>query len=310
MYDDELDASFKARLQQVFTSELNLVGLNEALGGFVDQVAEDLVPDELPDVQAEDLAAVLARIWRFARSGDLTATRVQLSGARGFGGRDLELDALAIAQADVPFLVDSVMGALAADGFAVKAMFHPVLELDSGGGRQSMILVLLAPVGEDRRTALLEEIGRTLHDVHAAVADVSELRALAERTADELAGSRASFEPYGAQEYVGFLRWLTADRFVFLGARTYDYPRTPDGGYAAEEPVFTPEGSLGLLRDQSLAVLRRASEPAILTSQLGRYLEDSPPVVIAKSTLRSRVRRPRLRGRGSPLRRPVHRGGL
>ena len=127
--------------------------------------------------------------------------------------------------------------------------------------------------------------------MHPAVGAFSALRERAARAAGELAGARAPFGAYGAQEYVEFLQWLMAERFVFLGARTYEYPRTSAGDYAPEEPVFTPEESLGLLRDQSLAVLRRASEPAMLTSQLSRYLEDAPPVVVAKSTLSSRVHR-------------------
>ena len=39
--------------------------------------------------------------------------------------------------------------------------------------------------------------------------------------------------------------------------------RTPGGGYAAEEPLYEPEGSLGVLRDPSRTVLRRGSEPAV-----------------------------------------------
>ena len=295
MYDDEMDVSLRAGLRQAFTSELGAAALDDSQEGFIGQVAEDISPEELAGVEVEGLAALLARFWRFATAGELSLPRVQLSPAQGADGRALGLDALAIAQPDAPFLVDSVMGALAAGGYDVRAMFHPVVRLAAGEpagvADQSLILVLLAPVGEDRRADLLDEVARTLHDVHLAVADGPALRRLAERTAEELAGSKAPFGAYGAQEYVDFLGWFTADRFVFLGARTYDYPRTREGDYAAEEPVFTPESSLGLLRDQSLAVLRRASEPAMLTSELARYLEESPPVTVAKSTLRSRVHR-------------------
>src|SRR5439155_282554 len=75
------------------------------------------------------------------------------------------------------------------------------------------------------------------------------------------------------------------------GVRSYDYPRTPDGGYAAEEPLYEPEGSLGVLRDPARTVLRRGSEPAVLSAALRRRLETAEPVVVAKSNLRSRVHR-------------------
>ncbi len=292
MYDDEVDGSSNAALRQAFAQELGSEGLDGLQQRFVDQVAADVTADDLPDVAPHDLAAVLARFWRFAAQDQASAYRLRLSTALGADGRDLGLEVLEIAQQDAPFLVDSVMGALAAGGYDVRAMFHPVVGSAAGAGPgQSLILVMLAPVGEDRRSALTEEIGRTLHDVHAAVGDFAALRALAEQTADALAVARAPFGLYGASEYVEFMRWLSADRFVFLGARIYEYPRTAQGDYAAEEPVFTPEDSLGVLRDHGLAVLRRASEPALLASELSAYLDEAPPVMVAKSTLRSRVHR-------------------
>ena len=289
MYDDEIGVSSKAELRQVFTRQLGVESLDETQARFISQIADDLTVDELPAVSASDLAGLLARFWRFAADQDRSAVRVQLSHALGEEARDLALEVLEIVQPDAPFLVDSVMGALSAGGYDVRAMFHPVVPI--AGGERSLILVVLGPVGEDRRADLLEEIGRTLSDVHDAVADFPALRAMADRAAQDLATSAAPFGAYGAQEYVDFLHWLSAERFVFLGARVYEYPRTADGGYAAEEPVYTAEQSLGVLRDQSRPVLRRASEPAILTSELSRHLEESPPVTVAKSALRSRVHR-------------------
>ena len=224
MYDDEIDISSRVALKQSFTKALGVEALDVAQARFVAQVADDLSVDELPAVGAEDLASLLAGFWRFALQGDPAAPRLQLRHAVGASGRDLDLEVLQIVQPDAPFLVDSVMGALAATGQDVRAMFHPVVRLADGGGEQSLILVVLGPVGEDRRAALLEEIERTLHDVHESVRDFPALAALAERTACELAASRAPFGAYGAQEYVDFLRWLTAERFVFLGARIYEYP--------------------------------------------------------------------------------------
>ena len=294
MYDDEADVLSKAELRQAFASALGAQALCSHHERFVDQVAEDVLAHELPGLSVEDLAQLLMHLWCFAEDA-APAPCIQLTSALGVNGRDLKLERLEIAQPDAPFLVDSVMGVLAEGGYDVRAMFHPVVHVAptsiEGDAEQSLILVMLTPVGEDRRTALLEEVGRTLRDVHAAVDDFSALRALATQAMRELAVAPAPFNTYGAKEYVDFLQWLTAERFVLLGARIYEYPLTADGDYAAEEPVFTPEASLGLLRDQGLSVLRRASEPALLASQLGRYMHDGAPVTVAKSSLRSRVHR-------------------
>ena len=188
MYDDEIDISSKAELRQVFTQRLGGGTLDEAQSRFIAQIADDL-------------AALLARFWRFATQADGPEVRFQLTGALGADGRELELEVLEIVQPDTPFLVDSVMGALAAGGYDVRAMFHPVVAMAEAAApvspapasERSLILVVLGPVGEDRRAALLEEIGRTLRDVHAAVADFPALRAMADRAAADLAASAAPF---------------------------------------------------------------------------------------------------------------------
>ena len=274
--------------------------LTQAARDFAVQVAQDLRADELAGVTHQDLAELLAGFWKFAETRTPGAA-IRLQPAYGADARDLKFDLLQIVQDDAPFLVDSVMAELAESGFTIAAMVHPVVwvardgvgrRTDEGQTREeSMILVVLAPVGEDRRAALLEGVAATLADVRAAVDDFPAMAELMRRTARELAVSHAPSEPYGMAEYQAFLSWLNADRFVFLGARTYAYPRTPDGGYAAEEPVFRAEDSLGVLRDGRRTVLRRQNEPAVLASELSAYLEHAAPLVVAKSNLRSRVHR-------------------
>jgi glutamate dehydrogenase len=259
-----------------------------ARSGFIEGVLTDFHPEELPGISAADLAEVLAGFWDFAAplGGDEPVAR--LVRARGEGGTDLKADLLEIVQADAPFLVDSVMGEIGEAGAEVLAMFHPVIE--EGGRRRSMIQVWLAPVGEERQDRLVENVLGALADVRAAVSDFPEMAAVMSRAITDL-GRVALVDPQVLEEDVEFLRWLDAGHFVYLGARTYEYPRTPDGGYAAEEPLFQSEASLGVLRDPTRSVLRRANEPAVLSANLRRRLDTAEPVVVAKSNLRSRVHR-------------------
>jgi glutamate dehydrogenase len=259
------------------------------LRSFAEQVAADWRTDELPGTEPEELAQALAEFWRFGEAYAGTEPVFRLSPAKGRAGRPLGLDLLAIVQEDRPFLVDSVMGEIAEANLDVRAMFHPVVSL--GGRDISMILVVLAPVGPDRAEAVIDGLRVALADVRMAVEDFPAMSALLRRSAAELAQAPAPAGPYGLQEYLAFLDWLTPDRFILLGARTYEYPRTPDGAYAAEEPLFRPEDGLGVLRDPARSVLRRASEPALLTSALKSYLENAEPLVVAKSNLLSRVHR-------------------
>lgn len=275
-------------LSLAFGAALGQGTLTAAQAQFAAQVQEDWSAEELPGFDPADVAHALTEFWTFGETAtDPLSIRVRP--ARRADGTDLKSDLLEIVQPDRPFLVDSIMGAVAEHGFSVRAMFHPVI--DTPAGRRSMIQVYLAPVGEDREAALVEAVRDALADVQLAVDDFDAMKALMRRTIAELRASTAPIPEGERDEGLAFLDWLEGDRFVFLGARVYEYPRTAEGGYAAEEPLYQPEGSLGVLRDQTLTVLRRGSEPAILSPQVRDHLLLGAPLVVAKSNLRSKVHR-------------------
>jgi len=266
---------------------VSVEALTPAARGFVTQAQDDWSAEELPGLDVADVARALADFWRFGESAkDVSQPAIRV---RRTEGGETPSDLLEIVQADRPFLVDSIMGEVTEAGFSVRAMFHPVA--DCGGVRRSMIQIWLAPVGEDREAALLESVREALSDVGLAVQDFEAMRALMRRTIAELKGATTPVSTEEKSEDLDFLDWLESDHFVFLGARVYEYPRTADGGYAAEEPLYQPEGSLGVLRDQARTVLRRGSEPAILSAQIRSHIEIGDPIVVAKSNLRSRVHR-------------------
>jgi len=266
--------------------------LPEAARAFVLQAQEDWAEDELPGLSEPDVGAALAEFWAFGAARDgATDPAIRIRRAPGRAGH-APTDLLEIVQPDAPFLVDSVMAAIAELGFSVRAMFHPVVACAAGA--RSMIQVYLEPVGEDRAPALVASVAEALADVRRAVGDFAAMRALLHRTMTELQAAPVAIAPEARAEFLALLRWLEADRFIFLGAREYTYPRTADGGYAAEEPDFDGRhgpGGLGVLRDPQLVVLRRSNEPAVLSDHVRRLLEVGDPVIVAKSNLRSRVHR-------------------
>ena len=287
------------------SSEVYQAAVDGALGpdaatlpgsGFAAQICADLGDDEKALLSPSELAAAAADFWGFARQRTGDGPQVRLEELKA----GAELQALEVVQDDRPFLVDSVMGEVAESGCVVRAMFHPVIEVprDSEGRRksgapvraESMILVLIEPVGHARGEALVQGVLGTLGDVRQAVGDFAAMRALMTTTADELERSAPAAVRGELDEDRAFLRWLADDRFVFLGARVYEYPRTIGGDYAPEEPRFNPMACLGVLRDPTRSVLRRESEPAVL-STASRHDLGQEPLVVAKSNLRSRVHR-------------------
>jgi len=293
-----LAATAAASVGPELATALELPALDATLSAFAAQIDEDLDPHELPTVPTAQLAQALADFWRFAerRASAAPAVRIVPAQADVF-----EFDRLEIIQDDRPFLVDSVMGEITDAGLSVRAMFHAVVEIvrDTGGRRsasgearaESMIQVLIDPLGPEQAARLIAGVEETLVDVARAVGDHVAMRARMDEAIAELARQAQHVEPAAIQEYEAFLEWLKADHFIFLGARTYDYPRTPDGDYAAAEPMHQPQHSLGVLRDSTLGVLRRGNEPAVLSPQLRELLRHDAPLTVARSNLRSRVHR-------------------
>jgi glutamate dehydrogenase len=256
---------------------------------FLSQVASDYRRSELPGVDEVDLAGALADFWRFAWERVDGAPHLRVRPATGRGGRDLGADLVEIAQPDRPFLVDSLMGEVAAWGAEVKALFHPVVERFDR--RLSMIQIWIEPLDPPRREALVSRLLLVIEDVRLAVDDFHAMHALLTQAADQLRVGGEERPSDSLSEAVAFLRWLAAGHFVFLGARVYDYVRDASGAYAAEEPIFDPDAGLGVLRDPTRLVLRRSSEPTVLSENLRWRLNAADPLVIAKADLQSVVHR-------------------
>ncbi|MDR3507169.1 MAG: NAD-glutamate dehydrogenase [Caulobacteraceae bacterium] len=295
------DAAKAFDLGAALARALDLSTLTASQQSFVDQVAEDLDPGELPGVDVADLAANFADLWTYADRRDLDGPAIRIVPALSADDRPPRYARLEIVQDDRPFLVDSIMGEVGESGLAIRAMFHAVAPVGRGpDGRrdetqphrvESLIQVILDPMAPDQAASLAASVEETLRDVAHAVADHGAMRARMDQAIAELARQTEHIDSAALEEYEAFLEWLKADHFIFLGARTYDYPRTPDGDYAAEEPLYQPQDGLGVLRDPKLGVLRRNNEPAVLSPQLRELLRRDAPLTVARSNLRSRVHR-------------------
>lgn len=255
-------------------------------GTFLRALFADVNDAEAP---VGDLLALAHDFWIWAREQGPGEQAVRLRPARGEGGRPLGRFALEIVGPDMPFLVDSVMGEFADQGVAALAMHHPIAPM--AGGTRSFIHIQLAPLSEQRAAALVRGVRTTLADVRAIVADFVPLKARMAACAEELERNRGLATPEDAAETVALLRWLMADRFTFLGARDYEYAKDGAGQLMHAEPVIVEESGLGLLRDPERYVLRTSAEPMLLTAEWKRLLNEPTPLVVAKSTLRSRVHR-------------------
>ncbi|HMI96364.1 MAG TPA: NAD-glutamate dehydrogenase [Micropepsaceae bacterium] len=198
---------------------------------------------------------------------------------------------------DIPFLYDSCIAEIRAQGFRIATAFHPVIAAarDEGGARNAkgaplkesvMVLALDGEVdkalAEELRAGLLKVFG----DVRAVVRDWKPMLA---RLAETTAGLKRNPPPVPAEELaenIAFLDWLAAAHFTFLGCR--DYVFSPDGEGRLDPDLAS---GLGLLTDPEMRIVRRGADRSSLTPDVRDFLTRPAPLIIAKSALRSSVHR-------------------
>ena len=256
--------------------------LDDAARAFLEQIVRDADSENLAGLPPQALLQCVNALWLWSRGrgGDRQIVR-----SRALPGRLL----IEVAGPDMPFLVDSVMGEIADHGVTAKALFHPVIAGPMGA--ESLIQVHLPDLSNARAEAILAGVEATLADVRAAVADFDALKARMHGCRTELAGTLHGPSVEERHEALAFLDWLLADNFIFLGARDYAFARDAAGDFIQDEPIILEETGLGILRDSDRYVLRRGSEPSIITHEIRRFLEEPSPIVTAKSSFASRVHR-------------------
>ncbi len=128
---------------------------------------------------------------------------------------------LAVINDDMPFLVDSISGALAAQGIAIHRIIHPIIavardpdgQLQSigSGRRESMIYIEMDRADARTRRALVAELERTLDQVRDAVNDW--------RALQSSMGVDASAVP--SKEGARLLRWFQEGAMTLLAHETW-----------------------------------------------------------------------------------------
>ncbi len=216
-----------------------------------------------------------------------------------------DLAAVEIINDDMPFLVDSVIGEVHAQGLHARLVLHPIFKVqrrDDGqlerivgagdrnwgdGHQESLIVVLLDDLGQARVDALVAAIEQTLADVRVAVSDWQSMLSRFDRAIQALESNPPPIAPGLLTESLAFLRWLRDGQFTFLGCREY---RLVDGGAASEQVPVAGTG-LGVLRDPSVHVLSRGGDALVMTPEIRKLLLNPQPLIIAKSNIMSRIHR-------------------
>jgi glutamate dehydrogenase len=253
---------------------------DESLGA--PPTAERLVAQAVAASDDLETARLVDRYWRFAPDEELVGYRPEELVAAAVSHRELAAERLPgqlklrvgdaddgrhrttvqIVIDDMPFLVDSVTGALTARNLDLHLLVHPLVvvrrtplgaltevaadvepdDAIAGDLVESWIHIEVDQVRDpEERSQLCADLQRVLTDVREAVEDWPKMRAAALAIADELAaaqlgGLRPPVPEKDITDSVALLRWLVNEHFTFLGYREYDLVEAPSTVSVAAQP--------------------------------------------------------------------------
>ncbi|RMB12686.1 NAD-glutamate dehydrogenase [Eilatimonas milleporae] len=261
-------------------------------------------PDDLLDQPVETLFSIAAAMWRAAAERVVGTPSLTILNPRGQEeGWSSRNTILMIVNNDMPFLVDSLTGALSLTlRQRLHMMHHPILPVvrDADGRRlpeetdealslrESYIYIEIDPQSDEE---MLDHIRQTLlsvlSDVSAVVKDWKAMLAKIDETVASLTVNPPPVDQNEVDETIRFLRWLGDDHFTFLGFREYRFD------VAAENFDFgrVERSGLGILRDTERYVLRDKDGLTPMSREIRHFLTQPEPLIITKANVKSSVHR-------------------
>ncbi len=276
-----------------------LAGTDPAFARFYAETVDATETEDLAALTPDSFAAILRT--SFARFGQRGEAPHLISIWTPEGETPSGVQVLDVYVEDMPFLLDSVLGALRAEGLGIRLIAHPILAVECSEdgwhfhdgdanpetlAYESFVHIHFDPVGDAETLARLEaELEAVLKDVRIVV---DSWRPMLERLRELVqAYRRIAVQSRQADlaEALHFLAWLADHNFTFLGMREYRLTGTGDG--TGLEPL--PETGLGILQDPDYRFLRSGSEYVEMTPQHVGFLTRPEPLLVTKANRRGHV---------------------
>lgn len=263
---------------------------------FASAFYQRMTDDELPMHGAEGWAALANDFLDFARNRKPGMPSVRLfNPTLAKHGWESPHTVLQIVNDDMPFLVDSVIMALAERGVGVHVMGHPIVKITrdrSGkltavgeGEIESMMHLEIDRQSATDAAAIEAAIRTVLADVRGIVEDWPTMRQKMLEVTEDFGKRKMPISDAARSEAQEFLRWAADDHFTFLGYREYRVRKQ-----GKEDVLAATAGTgLGLLRASE------SSQPRKLTTLAAHTMPQSTAadaLILTKTNARATVHRP------------------
>ena len=255
---------------------------------FLKELCEGARADDLRAASADDLAAAVLHLWKFAtkRKASRPQVRVYVPD-RATHGWEADGAVVEVVAADMPFLIDSITALLSARRHSIRLMLQKT-EASGQRGRDSILHLQIGRIaGKDAAAELEQAVRDAIADVTAAVRDWRTMLGELDRAIRDLeANPPRRVSAADVRECVAFLRWIEAGNFALLGSRTYRYRLGEGKAFTA-----TAVQGHGILRSPDVHVLAGTTGLAAVSAEVRDFLDRPAPMLITKTKARSRVHR-------------------
>lgn len=211
---------------------------------------------------------------------------------------------------DIPFLLDSVLGELQARNIKIHLVLHPILSvrrdqkgklqevlddtklegLNKKSGKvhtESFVSIHIDPQSAKTIEELTNALDGLVKRVRLVVSDWLLMRTKLTTVATAISTNKPNVPVSQLSESIQFLRWANDNNFTFLGMREYKL----SGKGKNSKLLAVGDSGLGLLRDNSVEVLRRGKELCTMTPEVRKFFFSCAPIIISKANIKSDVHR-------------------
>jgi len=276
-----------------------LLGSELGMGNFLLHAVRATEPNDLNSLPPETFEAILRQAHTRLGKHQPGAYGVEIWSPYGATASSPQI--VDVMVEDTPFIVDSVLAAIRAQGATIRLISHPVIPIDpvirplrvlaraqENDKLLSFTHVHIDPLPSPEAVAALKaEIEAALRQVRQAVSDWKPMLA-------RLADMVARFQQHPPRlpepelgEAIRFMGWLADHNFTFLGMRDYRLVRQAGTTSLQAEPG----SGLGILADPEYLFLRAGGRYVEMTGQHVQFLHKPEPLLVTKSNRRAQVHR-------------------
>ncbi|MHB1109284.1 MAG: NAD-glutamate dehydrogenase [Devosia sp.] len=284
----ETRAGLLAKADALMASEPNFARFLQATVNSTD-------PEDLAAYAPDVLEAMLRQSFDRLGKRELATHKVYFRPQANLAHPEI----IEIFSADMPFIVDSVLAAIRANGGTIRFIAHPILHFDPatyrvletpapGSRLESFLHIHIDPLPDEAaRRAMLAELNGVLTEVARAVAGWRPMLERVRRVVQSWHDTPPKVLPAVLAEAMHFLGWLADHNFTFLGMREYRL----EGEGATQKLVSVEDGGMGILEDPDFRFLRAGPDYVEMTPQHIAFLADPDPLMVTKANVRARVHR-------------------